>query len=253
MVSAWFASEVTLLPFPYLRVRVLLACGVSGVCGLCWRSRLPFMVRHGLGFVDCILWLLVGPGTCCFLEPWLAAGLRWLGFILGCPPSVASLWRVLTWFFVRYLLACPHDAAVPLDYWVRWCSYSSCLVTYLSSGRCSSSVHDRDVAFPTLVGFAFHLRAVLLPQADAVGFGLCWSARLSDLLTGRCCSFTLDSSSLAWLKGEPSTVFLLLCLPSGCGHPLGSLVSSVTIDRQRRFPLEVFFFCVVASRLVLRS
>ena len=156
---------------------------------------------------------------------------------------------MLTWFFVRYLWACPHDAAVPLNYWVRWCSFSSCWVTYLISGRCSSSVHDRDVAFPPLVGFAFHLRAVLLPQADAVGFGLCWSARLSDLLTGRCCSFTLDSSSL----GEPSTVFLLLCLPSGCGHPLGSLVSSVTIDRQRRFPLEEFFFCVVASRLVLSA
>ena len=183
----------------------------------------------------------------------LDAGLRWLGFILGCPPSVALLWRMLTWFFVRYLLACPHAAAVPLDYWVRWCSYSSCWVTYLMSGRCSSSVHDRDVAFPPLVGFAFHLRAVLLPQADALGFGLCWSVWLSDLLTGRCCSFTLDSSSLAWLKGEPSTVFLLLCLPSGCGHPLGSLVSSVTIDLQRRFPLEEFFFCVVASRLVVRS
>ena len=34
-------------------------------------------------------------------------------------------------------------------------------------------------------------------------------------------------------------MFLLLCLPSGCGHPLGSIVSFVTIDRQRRFPLEV--------------
>ena len=187
------------------------------------------------------------------LTSWLAARLRWLGFILGCPPSVASLWRVLTWFFVRYLLACSHDAAVPLDYWVQWCSYSSCWVNYLMSGRCSSSVHDRDVAFLPLFGFAFHLRAVLLPQADAVGFCLCWSARLSDLLTGRCCSFTLDSSSLTWLKGEPSTVFFLLCLPSGCGHPLGSLVSSVTIDRQRSFPLEEFFFCVVASRLVVQS
>ena len=55
------------------------------------------------------------------------------------------------------------------------------------------------------------------------------------------------------VEGGASTVFLLLCLPSGCGHPLGSLVSSVTIDRQRRFPWEEFFFCVVASRLVVRS
>ena len=49
--------------------------------------------------------------------PVLAAGLRWLRFILGCPPSVASLWRGLTWFFIRYWLACPHGAAVPLDSW----------------------------------------------------------------------------------------------------------------------------------------
>ena len=109
------------------------------------------------------------------------------------------------------------------------------------SGLCSSSVHDRDVAFPPLVGFAFGLRAFPLPLADALGFGLCWSTRLSGLLAGRCSSFNLGSSSLAWLSGETSTVFLLLCLPSGCGHPLGSLVSFVTIDRHRRFPLEEFF------------
>ena len=51
--------------------------------------------------------------------PVLAAGLRWLRFILGCPPSVASLWRGLTWFFIRYWLACPHGAAVPLHSWDR--------------------------------------------------------------------------------------------------------------------------------------
>ena len=34
-------------------------------------------------------------------------------------------------------------------------------------------------------------------------------------------------------------MFILLCLPSGCGHPFGSIVSFVTIDRERRFPLEV--------------
>ena len=121
------------------------------------------------------------------------------------------------------------------------------LVTCLWYGLCSSSVHDRGVAFPTLVGFAFSLRAVPLPPADTVGFGLRWSARLSDLLQGRCCSFHLGSSSLPWLWGDPSTLFILLCLPSGCGHPFGSLVFFVTIDRQRRFPLEGFFFWVVAS------
>ena len=44
MLSAWFAGVVTLLLFPYLRVGVLLAYGVSGVCGLGRRSRLPFVV-----------------------------------------------------------------------------------------------------------------------------------------------------------------------------------------------------------------
>ena len=78
------------------------------------------------------------------------------------------------------------------------------LVTCLWYGLCSSSVHDRGVAFPTLVVFAFGLRAVPLPAADAVGFGLHWSARLSDLLQGRCCSFNLGSSSLPWLGGGGS-------------------------------------------------
>ena len=113
VVSAWFEGEVTLLPFPYLRVGVLLACGFSGVRG----SSRPWV--RGL-----VLWPLDGPGTyltlgSSLLLPVLAAGLRWLRFILGCPPSVASLWRGLTWFFIRYWLACPHGAAVPLDSWDR--------------------------------------------------------------------------------------------------------------------------------------
>ena len=47
--------------------------------------------------------------------PVLVAGLRWLRFLLGGPPSVALLRRLLPWFFVRYSLACPRDTAVPLD------------------------------------------------------------------------------------------------------------------------------------------
>ena len=151
----------------------------------------------------------------------LAAGLRWLEFLLRCPPSVASLWRVLTWFFVRCLLACPHGAAVPLGSGVRWCSYSSCWVASLRSGRCSFSVYGRGVAFPPLVGLAFGISAVLLPQADTVGFGLCWCTLLTALLMGRCCSFALDSSSLAWLKGEPSTVFPSPLSSFGMWSPFG--------------------------------
>ena len=52
MMSAWFEDEVTLLPFPYLRVGVLLAYGFSGVRG---SSRSWVSGR--------ILWPLDGPGT----------------------------------------------------------------------------------------------------------------------------------------------------------------------------------------------
>ena len=74
---------------------------------------------------------LDGPGTCFFLGftlgsslslPVLTAGLRWLRFILSCPPSVASLRWLLPWFFVGYLLACHRGAAVPLASGVLWCS-----------------------------------------------------------------------------------------------------------------------------------
>ena len=88
-------GEVTLLPFPYLRVGVLLACGFSGVRG---SSRLWVRGR--------IIWPLAVPGPCCFLVSYLGffpsrfqccllacGGLR---FLLSCPPSVALLWRRLT-------------------------------------------------------------------------------------------------------------------------------------------------------------
>ena len=87
-----------------------------------------FVARHGLGFVDAYSgrWMVQVPDVFLYLNlgsslslPVLAAGLRWLRFILGCPPSVASLWRGLPWFFIRYWLACPHGAAVPLDSWDR--------------------------------------------------------------------------------------------------------------------------------------
>ena len=77
------------------------------------------------------IWALDGPGACFFLGfalgsslslPVLAAGLRWLRFILSCPPSVASLRWLLPWFFVGYLLACHCGAAVPLASGVLWCS-----------------------------------------------------------------------------------------------------------------------------------
>ena len=94
MVSAWFEGKVTLLPFPYLRVGVLLACGVSVVCGLRRRSRLPFVVRHSLGFVDRVLWPLDGPGTCCFLELYL--GFFPLASSVGCWLEVVEVYPWLS-------------------------------------------------------------------------------------------------------------------------------------------------------------
>ena len=67
------------------------------------------------------LWPFGGPGTCYFLGSYLGffrlsssvgCCLRWLRFILGCPPSVASLWRFLPGLFVWSLLACPRSTAV---------------------------------------------------------------------------------------------------------------------------------------------
>ena len=145
-----------------------------------------FVVRHDFGFVDAYSgrWMFQVPDVFLYLTlgsslslPVLPASLRWLRFLLGCPPSVASLWRGLTWFFIRCWLACPHGL---LCLWTPGIGHLS------QVRRCSSSVPDRSVASPPLVGFAFGLSAVPLPQAAAVGFGLCGSARLSSLLTGRC-------------------------------------------------------------------
>ena len=57
--------------------------------------------------------------------PVFADSLGWLRMVLGYPPSVAWRRRLLPWFSVRYLLACPRGAAVPLDSSVLWCSWSS--------------------------------------------------------------------------------------------------------------------------------
>ena len=59
------------------------------------------------------------------------------------------------------------------------------------------------------------------PQAGAVFFGVRSSWRLSLLLTGWSCSFARGSSSLDLVGVGGFNRFLLLCIPSGCGHPLG--------------------------------
>ena len=120
--------------------------------------------------------------------PVFADGLEWLRLILGYPPSLAWQWRLLPWCFVRYLSACPRGAAVPQDSLVLWCSWSSRWVTCLRSGLCSSSVRDRDVAFPPFGGFDFGpscgvpcLRLTLWASA-CVGPGGCQPSQGSVLL-----------------------------------------------------------------------
>ena len=154
------------------------------------------------------------------LLPVFAAGLRWFRLILGCPPSVAWLWRLLPWFFVRYLSACPRGATVPLDSLVLRCSWSSRWVTFLRSGLCSSSVHYREVAFPPVGGFDFWpscgvpcLRLTLWASA-CVGSGGCPAfSRVGPA------PLSWVPLLWTWLVWEASTVFLLHCLPSGFGHP----------------------------------
>ena len=92
VVSAWVDGAVILLPFPYLRVGVLLACGVSGVCGLRRWSQLPFVVRRPFP-VSAVLHLFWGwSGLVTGLWPLL----RLLGFgLFWC--SVAPSWRLSLW------------------------------------------------------------------------------------------------------------------------------------------------------------
>ena len=134
--------------------------------------------------------------------PVFAAGLRWFRLIPGCPPSVAWRWRLLRWFFVRYLSACPRGATVPLDSLVLWYSWSfpSCGVPCLRLSLWA---------------------AACIGPGGCPAFSRVGPAPLSwvPLLW-------------TWLVWEASTVFLLHCLPSGCGHPLGSIMSFVTIANE---------------------
>ena len=80
VVSAWVEGAVTLLSFPYLRVGVLLAYDVSGVCGLRRWFRLPFVVRHPFPVSVCP-------------SPFL--GLGWIGHRFVAPPETPGFWTLL--------------------------------------------------------------------------------------------------------------------------------------------------------------
>ena len=132
---------------------------------------------------------LGGPGTYSFLGltlgsflslPVLAADLRWLRFILGCPPFVASLRRLFPWFFVGYLLDCPRGAAVPLD-----------------SGSCGvPGLHIRSpVSGPVCV----------LPQSMIVTLlSLLWLGLLLVVVRFHCLRLTLWASACVGPPGCPA-------------------------------------------------
>ena len=112
----------------------------------------------------------------------------------------------------------------PLGLWCLWIP-RSCGVHGLPNGDpClrSSSVLDLNEAFPSFwwVCFLTFVRGSL-PQAAAVFFGMRSSWRLSLLLTGCSCSFALGSSSLDLVGVGCFNRSPLLCIPAGCGHPLG--------------------------------
>ena len=155
--------------------------------------------------------------------PVFADGLGWLRLILGCPPSVAWRWRLLPWFLVRYLSACPREAAVPLDSLALRCSWSSTMGSPVSGlGLCSSSVHDCDVCFPSF----WWVLPIGLSAGSPASVCRCvlWHALVLVAVPPSHGSVLLLRpgflfSGPGWC-GEASTVFLLLCLP----HPLGSIV-----------------------------
>ena len=144
------SSEVSVAPFCRLSLRPhpllmfsrlgfflgrLLGLGLVG-CGPAWVPAFFWGNSPSLVLIFSWRFLQFGcPGSWCFSWnlylgsflslPVFADGLGWLRLILGCPPSVAWQWRLLPWFFVRYLLAYPRGAAVPLDSLVLRCSWSS--------------------------------------------------------------------------------------------------------------------------------
>ena len=128
--------EVTLLPFPYFRVGVLLACGSSGVRGR-------------------IIWPLGVSGTCCFLVSYL--GFFPLASSVACSLEVVEVSPLLSslrsfagegvnLILSRVLVGLPSWVAV---LWPPGIDHVS------QVRRCSSSVPDRYVASPPLVRFCF--------------------------------------------------------------------------------------------------
>ena len=136
--------------------------------------------------------------------------------------------EVVTLVLCQVLVGLPSWAAVPLDSSVLRCSWSSQWGRPPVSGRDCVLPQSAIVtkAFPPSGGFDYWpscgvpcLRLTLRSSA-CVGPGGCPSfSRVGPAPSHWVPLFW------TWLVWEASTVFLLLCIPSGCCHPLGSIVS----------------------------
>ena len=121
-------------------------------------------------------------------------------------------------------------------------------VTCLRSGLCSSSVLDRDEDFPSFwwVWFLAFVRGPV-PQAGAEFFGMHWSWRLSFLLTGWSCSFTLGSSSLDLVGVGGFNRFPSPLYSFGMWSPFGSIVSFCHSWSRTKVYIGGCFFSDIAS------
>ena len=125
-------------------------------------------------------------------------------------------------------------------------------VTCLRLGLCSSSVLDCNKDFPSFrwvwflafvlgspsSGWSCVLRPaivqVAIPPSSRIGSA---PSRWVPLLRSRCV-WGLQPFAQIWGALPP----LLLCIPSGCGHPLGQVYLFVTLDRERRITLVIIPF-----------
>ena len=203
----------------------MVGCGPAWVPAFFWGNSpslvlvfagrfLPFGCPGSWCFLGIFTWVLSSHFQC-LLMAWGGYGCPWLSTLRSLAVEVVTL------------VLC--QVLVGLPSW--GCSASGFLgpAVFLVFTM-GSPVPGRDCVLPQsaivtllsllLVGLTIGLHAGSLPQADAVGFSMRWSGRLSLLLMGRSCSFALGSSSLD-LVGVGG----FHRVPSGCGHPLGSIVS----------------------------
>ena len=194
----------SLLGFPCLRVGTLLAWGVYGVSLLrSLQSRLPFVVGP--------------PFQVCWSSPALAVG--WFGHGSVAPPAAPVCWALVGSLLRRYV-ALGSCAPYPVG--------SSLEDSYGFVVQAPGVFLDSLLGFFPLASSCYGWLGVVVActscRVPYLWLTLCSSACVSPggcpSFSGWPCAFALGSSSLD-LVCVGFNSFLLLCIPSGCGHPLG--------------------------------